>query len=123
LGLKFRRQQVIGAFFADLYCAELHVALEIDGGIHDAPDVASYDEVRELELLTHGVAVLRVRSEDVTAEHLRDVLAARLATQYDEQGRPLSRGPLPNLASATTSPAVGARGRGGHDVPRRPRGG
>lgn len=123
LGLKFRRQQVIGRFVADLYCPELHVAIEIDGGIHDDPDVASHDEVRELELLTHGIVVLRVRAEDVTAEHFRDVLAARLAPQHDEQSRPLSRGPLTNPATATASSAVGGRGRGGNRRPRRPRGG
>lgn len=41
LGLKFRRQQVIRGYVVDFYCAELRLALEIDGGIHHEPEQAN----------------------------------------------------------------------------------
>src|SRR5262245_48894885 len=46
LGLKFRRQQIIEGFYADFYCAERRLVLEIDGAIHDDPEQAAYDAAR-----------------------------------------------------------------------------
>jgi very-short-patch-repair endonuclease len=34
-GLKFRRQQVIAGFVVDFDCADLGLAIELDGGVHD----------------------------------------------------------------------------------------
>jgi very-short-patch-repair endonuclease len=34
-GLKFRRQEVIGPFIADFYCASARLIVEVDGDIHD----------------------------------------------------------------------------------------
>lgn len=74
LGLKFRRQQVIRGYIVDFYCAELRLALEIDGGIHDQPEQADYDCGRDLELLEMGVVVLRIDPNDVRAELLHRLL-------------------------------------------------
>ena len=46
LGLKFRRQHVIGRFVVDFYCAELRLVLEIDGPVHDSTMKAQYDAAR-----------------------------------------------------------------------------
>jgi very-short-patch-repair endonuclease len=35
LELKFRRQQVIRGFIVDFYCAEHHLAIELDGPVHE----------------------------------------------------------------------------------------
>jgi len=43
LVLKYRRQHVIDGFVVDFYCAELRVALEIDGAVHDRREVVEYD--------------------------------------------------------------------------------
>ena len=94
LGLKFRRQQVIGPFVADFYCAHLRLALELDGGVHDDTDVASYDEARELALNKRKVRVLRIRADDVSAERLRERLAPLVAAAEPERQHPLARGPL-----------------------------
>jgi very-short-patch-repair endonuclease len=65
LGLKFRRQQVIRGYVVDFYCAELRVALEIDGACHGDPGQAEYDLNRTVELWEMGVITLRMWAEDV----------------------------------------------------------
>src|SRR6187549_1359400 len=49
LGVKFRRQHPISNYIADFYCHSLRLVVEIDGGIHNKPDVKKYDAVREKE--------------------------------------------------------------------------
>lgn len=49
-GLKFRRQHPIGAFVLDFFCQEMMFAVEIDGGIHLDPEVASRDTERQRTL-------------------------------------------------------------------------
>ena len=71
LGLKFRRQQVIRGYVVDFYCAELRVALEIDGPCHDDPGQAEYDLNRTVELWEMGVITLRMWAEEVSAGALR----------------------------------------------------
>ena len=34
-GLKFRRQQPLGPYIADFYCADARLVVEIDGAVHD----------------------------------------------------------------------------------------
>ena len=46
-GYRFLRQRVVGRFILDFYCAEKHLAIEVDGEIHLRPDVAEYDAMRE----------------------------------------------------------------------------
>jgi very-short-patch-repair endonuclease len=74
-GLKFRRQQVIGPFVVDFYCAALRLALEIDGGVHEDPTASDYDRARDQVLAAHDIRVLRVAIADVTADHLAALLA------------------------------------------------
>jgi type I restriction enzyme R subunit len=64
-GLKFRRQQPIGGrFVADFYCAELKLAIEVDGPIHRQQ--AARDADRQRALKTEGVTVVRLTVEQVT---------------------------------------------------------
>ncbi len=74
LGLKFRRQQIIDGFVVDFYCAEARLAVEIDGGVHDDPDQAEYDEQRTRVLAASGVTVARVPNESVGAAQLAKLL-------------------------------------------------
>ena len=37
-GYKFKRQHSIGGYILDFYCAEKHLIIEIDGGIHNSKD-------------------------------------------------------------------------------------
>jgi len=65
-GLHFRRQWRLGPFRVDFYCAALGLSIEIDGGIHDAPDVQRRDAERQAILEQEfGLRFLRVSNEDV----------------------------------------------------------
>ena len=67
--LKFRRQHpvTIGArrYVLDFYCEERRVAVELDGGQHQAE--AARDSQRDQALLAHGVKTLRFWNNDVLA--------------------------------------------------------
>jgi len=66
LGLKFRRQHVIRGFIVDFYCAELRLAVEVDGTVHGGRAQAEYDEARSQALAQAGVIVVRINNEHVS---------------------------------------------------------
>ena len=74
-GLKFKRQEPLEGFYPDMYCHKLRLVLEIDGGIHDEPEVAEHDRVRTLYLESKGYRVLRIRNEHVSELGLKRLLA------------------------------------------------
>lgn len=74
LGLRFRRQQIIGSFIVDFYCAQLRLAIELDGPIHEQEGHRARDLERDSEIAAHGVRIIRIRNEDLTAEHLLNLL-------------------------------------------------
>ena len=67
LGAKFRRQQVIGPFVVDIFCAEFGLIIEIDGSQH-AEEQASYDHRRTRWLESKGYRVIRFWNNDVLLE-------------------------------------------------------
>lgn len=71
-GLKFRRQQVIQGFIVDFYCAELRLALELDGQIHAQQQ--AYDQQRDQYLNQLGVTVIRIPNQQVSKEGLEKLL-------------------------------------------------
>ena len=62
-GRKFRRQQVIAGYIVDFYCAELWLAVEVDGAVHD--ERHAEDRQREEHLSKMGLRIVRIRNEDV----------------------------------------------------------
>jgi very-short-patch-repair endonuclease len=72
LGVDFRRQQVIGGFIVDFYCASLKRVIEIDGEIHD--DHLAYDRERDQNLQRQGIRIMRFANEHIV-DHLPQVLA------------------------------------------------
>ena len=58
-GLKFRRQQPLGSYILDFYCAEKLLVVELDGGQHDIPEEREYDARRTDFLRNEGLEVLR----------------------------------------------------------------
>jgi len=62
-GLKFRRQQPIGAYVVDFLCPEKKLIVELDGGQHQ--DRADYDQGRDGWLQSEGYVVLRYWNNDV----------------------------------------------------------
>jgi very-short-patch-repair endonuclease len=61
-GLKFRRQHPIGRFVVDFYCAELRLAVELDGGVHGMPDVAERDIWRQALIEQRNIRFLRIHA-------------------------------------------------------------
>ncbi len=77
-GLKFRRQHSVGRYVVDFYCAEVQLAVELDGSVHDDPLRAAYDSDRQQALEARGLRVLRFSNADVL-EQPETVAAAILA--------------------------------------------
>ena len=57
-GFKFRRQQSIGPYFADFFCATAGIIVELDGESHLGQE--GYDKNRSEWLKQRGYTVIRV---------------------------------------------------------------
>jgi imidazole glycerol-phosphate synthase subunit HisF len=64
-GYKFRRQHPISIYIADFYCHPLKLIIEIDGSIHNKPEIKVYDEEREGKLMQWGYIIRRFKNEEV----------------------------------------------------------
>lgn len=64
--LKFRRQQVIGPYIVDFYCAQAQLVVEVDGESHVGK--AERDAARDAYLQSHGLRVVRITNDDVLRE-------------------------------------------------------
>jgi very-short-patch-repair endonuclease len=73
VGLKFRRQQVIEGFIADIYCEELKIAVEVDGPIHDKKEQIEYDANRDKVFIARGIRMMRI-SNDMVLNRMTEVL-------------------------------------------------
>jgi len=62
-GLRFRRQQSIGPYVADFFCAERRLIVEVDGAVHAGQ--REYDTERQGELEACGYRVLRLSATEV----------------------------------------------------------
>ncbi len=65
---KFRRQHIVGQYIADFYCHSHHLIIEIDGLIHQLPDVKENDEYRTNWLEEHGYHVIRFTNNEIKAD-------------------------------------------------------
>ena len=74
-GLKFRRQEVVGPYIADLMCPSASLIVEVDGDTHDE----AKDRLRDDVLAQWGFLVLRVTNLDVMQNADGVVEAIRLA--------------------------------------------
>ena len=61
--LKFTRQKPLLSYTVDFYCAELRLALEIDGDSH--AENKEYDQKRSQELAKYNIEVIRYTNNDV----------------------------------------------------------
>ncbi|HEV2833526.1 MAG TPA: DUF559 domain-containing protein, partial [Hanamia sp.] len=64
-GFKFRRHHIIDKYIADFVCLQKGVVIEIDGNIHQLPEIMENDEVRTSRLKQLGFDVLRFKNEEV----------------------------------------------------------
>jgi very-short-patch-repair endonuclease len=76
-GIHFRRQQIIGGYIADFYCAAANLAIELDGPVHDGQTVA--DRERDAALSELGIGTMRISNEELAADFglvVRKIVAA-----------------------------------------------
>ncbi|MEO7994534.1 MAG: endonuclease domain-containing protein [bacterium] len=66
--LRFRRQQPIGPFLVDFFCARYRLVIEIDGSVHLAAEQAMKDAARDELMRADGLTILRFRNDDVLRE-------------------------------------------------------
>ncbi|MGO9986222.1 MAG: endonuclease domain-containing protein [Rhodomicrobium sp.] len=90
-GLKFRRQVPLFGYYADFFCEEAKLIVELDGGQHCSQ--ADKDEVRTAVLQEAGLIVLRFWNNDVL-ENIEGVLAeiVKLAKAASPHPVPLRTG-------------------------------
>jgi very-short-patch-repair endonuclease len=62
-GVKFRRQVPIGRYIVDFYCAELKLAIEIDGRQHDAVWMSEHESERTVAIERDGIEIVRIENE------------------------------------------------------------
>jgi cyclase len=73
LGLKFRRQHPLGIYIADFYCHQHKLIIEIDGSIHNLPEIIANDLERQTSLEKDGMKFLRFKNSEIF-NHLEEVL-------------------------------------------------
>jgi very-short-patch-repair endonuclease len=67
-GMKFFRQYSVGPYILDLYCPQMRVAIELDGGQHTEDNRREYDATRSAYLKEHGIEVLRFWNHEVLGQ-------------------------------------------------------
>ena len=110
LGVKFRRQQGIGHYIVDFYCAEQALVIELDGDSHFSDEGKAYDLERDNFLRAKGLRVLRFTNQQVMKE-LEAVLAVvidpTLASALPEKQDPTLALPLSGEGINNSSPSLG----------------
>lgn len=64
--LKFRRQHPVSIYIADFYCHTKKLIIEIDGSVHNLPEVKRNDEIRQKTLENLGLKVIRFTNKEIT---------------------------------------------------------
>ena len=82
-GLKFRRQQPIGAYVVDFFCAEAKLVVEIDSAYHEGAERKARDERRDQALGKLGVKTLRFSASTLAKD--RDAVLATILREAKER--------------------------------------
>jgi adenine-specific DNA-methyltransferase len=80
-GAKFRRQQPIGPYTADFFCADKLLVIELDGAYHFPPPLQ--DAIRDTFFEVCGIRTLRFENCEVHEEPLRVLSTTRAALSID----------------------------------------
>ncbi len=86
LGVRFRRQHLIGKYIADFVCLEKKLIVEVDGEYHNTPEQQALDKERTLELeQKYFFKVIRFTNDEVK-HHISIVLNKIKETLDSRQG-------------------------------------
>jgi cyclase len=88
LGVKFRRQHPLGIYIADFYCHEHKIVIEIDGTIHNLPEIAQADAKRQLDIESNGIKVLRFTNNQIfnQLEHVLKTITQSISSPFRGRG-------------------------------------
>jgi len=96
--LHFRRQAPFGPYIVDFVCHRHRLIVELDGGVHNLPEVSHRDAERELWLTGRGYRVMRFPNEQAVSD-ATGVVQMILAT----------------VGADTPTPSPSPQGGGEHD--------
>jgi len=68
LGVPFYRQKPIGPYVADFYCSTVRLVIELDGAQHQSPDHGERDQLRDQDLRSLGLSVLRFPNRRILSD-------------------------------------------------------
>jgi very-short-patch-repair endonuclease len=83
-GYRFLRQHVIAPYVVDFYCSALRLVIEVDGSIHNLPEVQANDRLRQQALEEKNLRVLRLKNEEVlhaSPQELRQQILRAITNQ------------------------------------------
>ena len=63
--VKFRRQHPVSFYIVDLYCHSKRLVIEIDGSIHDLEEIKMKEEMRQKDLESLGLKIIRFSTNDI----------------------------------------------------------
>jgi len=63
--IKFRRQHPLGNYIADFYCHQYQLVIELDGSIHQLPEIQIKDQEKQTFLEDQGLKVIRFTNQQV----------------------------------------------------------
>ncbi len=90
LGMPFRRQHPIGGNILDFYCHDARLGIEVDGEIHREKNQRELDALKEENIATAGIRILRFTNEEVM-QSIQNVL--KKITQSLVPPPPVGEGP------------------------------
>ncbi len=64
-GLRFKRQHPIGQYIADFYCHSVKLVIEIDGSIHQLPEILQNDLEKEEFIKANDLKIIRFTNQEV----------------------------------------------------------
>ncbi len=68
LGFRFYRQKPLLSYIVDFYCPKANLVIELDGRQHYEYDYQESDRIRDVELNSIGLQVLRFDNQEVLFE-------------------------------------------------------
>lgn len=74
LGIRFRRQHIIGNYIVDFFCIKCNLIIEVDGGYHGEEEQIEADNYRDWYLTQRGYKVIHFTNEQVE-DNIENVVA------------------------------------------------
>jgi very-short-patch-repair endonuclease len=65
IGYSFQRQAIVMGYIVDFWCPAARVVVELDGSVHERPDVAETDKQKDFVFAKCDIACLRFPNKDV----------------------------------------------------------